>query len=245
MRRICTSRSSGSDPRSSGGKASRSIRFSYSPKSKSSPAVRARRLPELDVPGGAAGHEKSPTAPHLSVRTTARLYAGHLWIPAATAQNLSWSTPRPRIVEGWCERDVNPFVRERFVPGAIEQHHISLQRRIPMERRPPKGVRGRLAVLPRARRSQHRRPSGIVPFNRDLVGPGERPRSGRKPHAILPDRDPSLGRVAIRPREARHAHALRARIASVVAEIQIQILPIAIDHHADVADAADHVAIRR
>ena len=67
----------------------------------------------------------------------------------------------------------------------------------------------------------------------------------RKPDAILPDHHTSARVVAIGPCQPRQRHTLCLRVAHETAVVEIQILRVAIDHHADVANAAVHERVGR
>ena len=98
---------------------------------------------------------------HENARASARLLA----LPAPVSSPITCGYQAPpstirigsvharRLVEAAGERHVHAFLRELLVLGPIEQHHVQLQRHVPVDRRAPERIGARVVVVPTAARS--------------------------------------------------------------------------------------------
>ena len=168
--------------------------------------------------------------------------AGHLRIPAAAVQDLHRRGPRARGVERGGERHVDAVLPELFVLRAVQQHHILFEVRVPVDGRAPEDIRRGLAIVERPRRRLQRRAHGILPARRFVI---RRHVLHRQPRVVVPDRQAAGRAVAIGPRHTRHGHTLRGGVASVLAEVEVEELLVAIEGCAHVAHAAEDEAVGR
>ena len=176
---------------------------------------------ELDHALGPAGHEESRAFARQCDRCPSQLPSRS---PADT------SSPPLRIFAGAVHclrirqrrriRHVDAFLPELIVLGAVEQHHVLLEIRVPVNRRSPEHVVRARAIVKRLLARTSGVPAGYVQ-------PTSPTRLRRQPGAVIPDRWPSPPADRDRPRRAAPPRRPASRIARVLAEVEIDVLAVA------------------
>ena len=111
----------------------------------------------------------------------------------------------------------------------VEHDNIAIEIGVPVDRRPPQGIR-----------------VGAFPRNRDREYRGNEPSdAGFRPSADVVFADEANGIRAILERHARHSHALMFRRAAVVAEEEIEETAVLIQNDGEVAMAAREKPVLR
>ena len=147
--------------------------------------------------------------------------------------------PARRIGQRRRERDVDAFLPELIVLGAVEQHHVLLEIRVPVNRRPPEDVVGRSSDRETAAGCAT---SGVPSGYDQPVAGFEWPVATRRRSRPWPSPPARRDRPT---RSAPTATPCRGAVTHVLAVIEIEILAVGIERRRDVADATEHESIVR
>ena len=184
-------------------------------------------LRENQRPSGLPGDiQPRPSSSHRI--GLARSQAQHLWIPAPLFRNAVRRGPAFGIRHVLAEAGVDPLLRESGgATGAIHQHHVPLDVRVPMHRWPPERIcfRRLPAYL---RRKDWSRAAG---------------QAGLPPVAIVVFPDiPGRCEPQIEGQPGHH-HSLTFQRSTVVGEQEIEeFLPL-VEDHGEVAMAAGEISV--
>src|SRR5258706_3829071 len=196
---------------------------------------------EFDVVRGTAGQKESGALPGFPVSAASCVKAHYLRIPSAAVHQLARRTPRTRVTEVACVRNIDALVVEIFILRPVEQHHVALEIGVPVNRRAPECVNGVVTIVPGVRNRHERRTRRILPFGTRAVVDALR----GEPRAILKHRNLPWRRITIRPGHPRDGHTLRERVLRILAEEHIEIAVVGVEHDAGIPNAANQEAIRR
>jgi hypothetical protein len=165
-------------------------------------------------------------------------------IPAAARHQQLGGRPGARIVEAGAERDIHALLFPLRVAGTVEQHHVGLQRRVPVHGRSPERVDAGGAAVPAVGRRDEGRGLAIDELRRGrAVRLQDALVAARQPRAAVPHLRAPGGRIAVGPVHARHRHTNGPAALQVLRVEKVEKLAVGIEHHAEVADAADEIVI--